>query len=283
MTTENNPATSPVELEVSEAHPPAPAADDQKAIPPEGEAPPETQETTEQQEARKQSKFQRRLDRQKTARIQAETRAEIAEKQLAEAKARLDEQSKPQETGEPKRENFASDDAFLKAFIRHEAKQELEQGRKAERDAQQGKEKQQQATVGSEKVAKAWAEREASFQTATKDYEAVVAPFADEELQHLSHDARMAIVESDVGPALLYHLAKNPDEADRIADLSPTRQIAELGKLEAKVSMPAKKTTSAPAPASTTTGGRTASKDLSKMTQDEYEAHRKSQGARWAR
>ncbi len=280
-----NSATSTTELEVP-AQQPAPGAEDQKPTPPASDADaqnPEVVETPEQVEAKKESRRARSNARKAQALADARAEAKLLREERDRLNAKLEERSKPQESGEPKRENYDSDDAFLKAFIRHEAKQELEQGRKAEREAEQGKEKQQKAAAGSEKVAKEWSEREKSFQTATKDYDAVVGPFAEEEMQQLSYDARMAIVESDVGPALLYHLAKHPEEAERIADLSPLRQIAELGKLEAKVSMPAKKTTSAPAPASTTSGGRTASKDPSKMDQKEYEDYRKSQGARWAR
>ncbi len=280
---ETNVSTSGTEPAPKEAPQPAPGADVQKPTPPAGEATAEVeaQETTEQTEAREKSRFQRRLDRQKSARVAAETETRMLREQLA----KLEGQSKPQQAAEPKREDFQSDTEYLRAAAKHDAEQAVEARLKSEREAQQGKEKQDKAAAGNEKVAKAWAERESTFQTATKDYEAVVQPFADDELQSFSREARMAIVESEVGPALLYYLAqpKNAAEAERIADLSPARQIAELGKLELKVSMPGKKTTSAPPPANTTTGGKTATKDLSKMSQEEYEAHRKSQGARWAR
>lgn len=264
---------------------PAPGAEEQKPnLPPEGEAPPETQEeTTEQQEAKRQSKFQRRLDRQKTARIEAETRAKIAEERLA----KLEAQSKPQQgSDEPKEADFQDYTQYTRALAKWEAQQVLKADREESAKAREGKEKQQQANAGTEKVAKAWAERESSFQAANKDYIEVVTPFADEELQTLSKDARMAIVESDVGPALLHHLAKlaNDDPAafERIADMSPVRQIAELGKLETKLTMPAKRTTNAPAPASPVGARASGQKDPGKMTDSEYKAWRKSQGARWA-
>ena len=278
---ENSDSVQPV-AEVVATPQPAPGAEEQKPNPPpEGEAPPETQaETTEQQEARKQSKFQRRLDRQKTARIEAETRAKIAEERLAKLEAQSQQQ---QGSDEPKEADFADYTQYTRALAKYEAQQVVKAEREEAAKAQQGKEKQQQANAVTEKVAKAWAEREASFQAATKDYEAVVQPFADEELQSFPMQTRMAIVESDVGPALLYHLAQNPDVVERIADLSPVRQIAELGKLETKLSMPARKTTSAPAPASTTSGNRSVTQDLSKMSQAEYEAYRAKQGASWAR
>lgn len=274
---------------VPEETKPAPAAEEQKTEQPAAaEETAQPEETTEQQEAKKQSKFQRRLDRQKTARIQAETRAEIAEKRLAE----LEAQSKPQPSGEkepqrndidPKTGAEYTYEDYLRAVAKYDAKQETDKTLKAEREARQGKEKQGTEAARNEKLAKDWTEREKTFQSATKDYEETVMPFVDDELQSFSQQARMAIVESEVGPNLLHHLATHLEEAERIAGLSPNRQIAELGKLEEKISAPPKKTTSAPAPITPVNGGKTASKDISKMSQEEYEQHRKSQGARWAR
>lgn len=59
-----------------------------------------------------------------------------------------------------------------------------------------------------------------------------------------------AIVTSEIGPDILYHLGSNPKEADRIARLSPVAQVKEIGKLEAKLTAepPTKKVSSAPAP-----------------------------------
>lgn len=60
------------------------------------------------------------------------------------------------------------------------------------------------------------------------------------------------LTESEVGPRIAYHLGKNPSVAQRIADLNPVQQAIELTRLEAKLSAaPAKRTTKAPAPAST--------------------------------
>lgn len=41
------------------------------------------------------------------------------------------------------------------------------------------------------------------------------------------------IFDSDRGPDLAYYLGSNPEEADRIARLTPARQAAELGRIEA--------------------------------------------------
>ena len=58
-----------------------------------------------------------------------------------------------------------------------------------------------------------------------------------------------AILDSDLAPKVVKFLYNNPEEAERIAELSPARQAVEIGKLEAKLSStaPAKKS-GAPAP-----------------------------------
>lgn len=66
------------------------------------------------------------------------------------------------------------------------------------------------------------------------------------------------IISSDHGPALMYELAKNPAEFERINSLTPLQAAKELGRLETKLSskdssgnrVEAKRTTSAPKPMS---------------------------------
>lgn len=72
-------------------------------------------------------------------------------------------------------------------------------------------------------------------------------------------DTAQFVLESEVGPKIAYHLAKNPSEMDRLLALSPTRRLAELGKLEdrlaTKAPAPAKKTSAAPPKLVETKGG----------------------------
>lgn len=61
--------------------------------------------------------------------------------------------------------------------------------------------------------------------------------------------------ESENGPAIAYHLGKNPQEAARIASLPLAQQYAALARIDARVSMPkGRKTTTAPKPTPTVTG-----------------------------
>lgn len=58
-----------------------------------------------------------------------------------------------------------------------------------------------------------------------------------------------AIVDSDQATRLALHLIAHPEDANRISNLPPARQAAEIGKLEAKLSTaPPKKPSNAPDP-----------------------------------
>lgn len=262
---------------------PASGADDQKPTPGATDDTAQVvEETTEQQEARKQSKFQRRLDRQKARTIAAETELRLTKERLAQHEAQS-KQQQPEPSGEPKREDFDDYEAYVRAVAKHDAKQEATAIVKAEREASQRREQSSRQNSGEEKAAQAWIEREKTFQKATPDYEEVVSPFVDEDLGRLSDAGRRAIVESEVGPNLLHHLATNSDEFDAIADLSPRDQKAELTKLATKLKAPAAKlVTEAPAPLKPVPQGRSASSGYREgMSQSEYNTWFKAQtGAR---
>ena len=77
----------------------------------------------------------------------------------------------------------------------------------------------------------------------------------------VNDDVRDAILESDVGPQVLYHLAENDELAKKIAGMSPKAALREIGKLEERLSVKptAKQETvvksRAPAPISPIRGG----------------------------
>jgi hypothetical protein len=265
---------------------PASGAEDQKPIPPEGDESSESEaQTTEQSEAQRQSKFQRRLDRQKSARFQAEAEAKLLREERDRLRSELEGRASAQsQDGEPKRENFADSEDYYRAREEYRVKQAVAATARQEREGAQAREREQQASAAQQSVAKAWTEREAAFKKDAADYEKAVMPFVEEDLGRLRDGARRAIVESELGPQLLYHLATHTDEAERIAELPELRQIAELGKLETQLTRPAKKTTSAPPPAETVRTGRNASGGFREnMSQKEFEAQMKAQGSRWVR
>ena len=93
------------------------------------------------------------------------------------------------------------------------------------------------------------------FEKANPDFQEVLASTDAQ----ISDAVKQAVFESDVGPAVLYYLANNEDEAERISGMSVYRQVAEIGKIEAKLvaQKPKEKkvTSTAPAPIKTVSGG----------------------------
>lgn len=89
-----------------------------------------------------------------------------------------------------------------------------------------------------------------------------------------------AITESDAPAAVAYHLAKNPQEAEKIAGLSAAGIGRAIAKIESQLSseaprQPTQKTvTNAPPPPTTLSGNKTPTKKLEEMTMAEYAAHR---------
>lgn len=122
---------------------------------------------------------------------------------------------------------------------------------------------------------------EQQFEQRSQEY-AKAHPDFDQSVTELGRAVQFhpAIVEaigySEHGPALVHHLAKHLDEADRIARMPPHIAAVQLGRLEAQLTTPkAKPVTSAPNPAPTLGGGRTnATKREADMTTAEFIASR---------
>lgn len=171
-----------------------------------------------------------------------------------------------QSDGKPSRAAFNGDDeAYIEAVADWKINQR-DQQTKQQREAEQ---------------------RQTTVQKTEKLYtEAAKLPGFDrdtfEELP-LTPSIAQALIDSDAAPQLMAYMASNPDDIERIAKLSPARQAAELGKLEARLSL-VKQHKEPPAPIKTVSGGGSVSNgDLSKMPMHEYMEMRKKQGARWAR
>ena len=136
------------------------------------------------------------------------------------------------------------------------------------------------------------AERAIVIETWNKKLEATKAELPDFDDMVASSDVvvsdqvRDAILESDVGPRILYHLAENQDLAEKISKSSLITALREIGRLEAKfektepkeVKTVAQKS-KAPAPISPIKAGTSEQvivTDTDKMTYSQYKAMRKS-------
>jgi hypothetical protein len=83
---------------------------------------------------------------------------------------------------------------------------------------------------------KAFEDRQAAFRAATPDYGAKL----DAATVKISDQMRDAIVESEVGPQILYHLAEHPEVAESMGKLTVGKMLREFGRLEATLGGAAK-------------------------------------------
>jgi len=132
-------------------------------------------------------------------------------------------------TGKPKLEDFQTLEAYQEALTDWKL-DERERTRK-EADAR---------TAAEEAVRKeqdGWAKKEKAARKAHDDYDdlmdTVKIPAGPGVLA-----ARQAMLEDEHGAELLYHLAKNPKELERIAALSPASAVMAIGKLSATFDKP---------------------------------------------
>lgn len=97
-----------------------------------------------------------------------------------------------------------------------------------------------------------------------------------------------AILESDLGPKLFYHFAKNPDELEKINSMTERQAIKEIAKLEITLETkpkPEVKTSKAPDPITPVTKNHlpVVSKNIDDMPMDEFIESRRKSGSRWVR
>jgi hypothetical protein len=272
-------------------------ADDQQARQqgnqPDGEASQGTAQTDGQQQDGQQAEEQQQQQRDDKGRFKPPVQARIDE--LTRKRHEAEREAaywKQQATGraqsgqepalhEPRPEQFEDYGQYTKALARYEAQQlfaqrDQEQSKTAQERAQQAEQQAQAART------EAWAERQAVVRTTVPDYDTVMASAAN---VHVSAAVQDALLDSDRGPELAYHLAKNPAEAQRLNGLSPRQVDREIGRLEERLPKPAAPkpaVSKAPPPGRPLGAGTSQNTDPSRMSMDEYRAYRAKQGARWA-
>jgi hypothetical protein len=200
-----------------------------------GEQKPELQE---EQKAEK-SFSQAELDAIVAKRLAKEQRKWQREVKQRVAQVQPEPPKEPQ--GKPQMEQFSTTEDYVEAVAAWKAEQIITQ---REGDAQkQSKARAEQDAR--ERARQTFEQRAETVREKHEDYDDVVLnpqlPITDA--------MAMTMQESESGPELAYFLGKNPQEAARIAQLSPFLQAKELGRLEAKLAQPpAKQPSSAPAP-----------------------------------
>lgn len=166
----------------------------------------------------------------------------------------------------PSRRDGESDDDYLDRLTDWKLE-------KRDRDAQQARAAEQSRST-LDKTEKMYAEASKIPGFDREDFDALP----------LTPTIAQALIDSDVTPKLMAYMSSNPDEVSRIANLSPARQAAEIGKLETKLASQPVKTTKTPPPITPVGGGNTSTRSLANTNNmDDYIAMRKKQNPVWAR
>jgi hypothetical protein len=82
-----------------------------------------------------------------------------------------------------------------------------------------------------QQIIKSWNDRLVNVKADLPDYDEMIASAAD---ITVSNELRDAMLESEQGPRILYHLAENPELAEKLKSMSIVSAVREIGKLEAK-------------------------------------------------
>jgi hypothetical protein len=133
----------------------------------------------------------------------------------------------PQPTADDKPKTLADfeyDEGKFQAYIFDQAEKRAADAAKRELTAAQERE-------ATERRKASFRSRSAEFAKTVEDFDSVAR---NPDLP-ISADMAEVIQDSDDGPALLYHLGKNPDIAEKIAQLPPKAAARELGKIEARL------------------------------------------------
>lgn len=200
------------------------------AEPGQSEPPAAESEATAAEEPKKQNpKIERRFSeitkQREEARAEARKEREAREALEQRLKA-LETQATPQKAEpsneKPKPESFTDAFAYAEALASWTAEQTL-----ARRDRE---EQERKASEQRQLAVKAWADRVNAAKSELADFDDMVAS-SD---VVVTDPIRDAIMESDVGPKILYHLAENPDFAEKLNGMSVITALREIGKLEAR-------------------------------------------------
>ena len=228
-------AESPADTEAVEETP-EPVDEETQSEPKEAEKE-ANQEGERKQNPKLEKRFSEITKQREEARKEAQNERQ-ARVELEQRLAALEQQRQPQQQSyvdqEPQPSQFADAFEYAKALAEFSTEKAL-----AERDRQVAQAREQEAQ---QKIIQSWAQKVQDAKAELPDFDDLVAS-SDVVVNNAVRDA---ILESDVGPRILYHLAENNDLAKKIASLSPNAALREIGKLEARFEAKPETTQTAP-------------------------------------
>lgn len=239
-----------------------------------------------EEKPKRDSGFQRRIKELVEERNQERLERQKITQQLTEAlkgrESPKQEMSLPKAAEEivpPKIEDFDSYEKYQDARADWAADRRLRQFQ-AEQAQQQAQARQQEAIANQQRQV---IEQHGKLQSMTSEGEKKYPDFYEKvfpgegKTVPISEAVGHALLESDKGIDLMYYLSTNKAEAERIAKLSVTRQLVEIGKLEN--SLPTIQKSKAPAPINPI-GGKKAAATAAPRDDDDMDTWVKKEKAR---
>ena len=213
---EFQPTEPVVEAKPAEAVPDEPKPAEEA---PATEAEPAEETTGKDPEKATTRRFERRMDRAVRARAEAQARADAAERELSEIKAK----AAPPKTDDsaPRMEDFTDVQEYAKAFAAHETKKAISEREAGDKQARNKQAQQRLHANWESQVTKA-TEKYDDFDEVVGDLKPTT-PWA------------IAIMQEDNGADIAHYLGKHEKEAERIIALDPYSQAREIGKLSVKL------------------------------------------------
>lgn len=257
-------------------------AEDESDVESESDEDADDTKDAEKDKPKKKSGYKRRIEKLVSQRETERRRVEELEARLARIEsgagdAKSSNKSVPEKAetaGKPNPDNFENHVDYVEALTDWKLEQR-EKAARAEQEKSRLKSEQ-------ENLVKAHIERVQSFAKKTEDFQEVLEGVDD---VRVSAAVEGIILSSENGPELMYELAKNRAEFERVNKLPPTLASFEIGKLAAKLAAPKeqpkpepKKLTQAPkpiAPVGKATGA--VQKSPEDMSYSEYERYRREQ------
>jgi len=193
------------------------------------EQPTEETETKATEEKKPNPKLEKRFSELTKQREEARKEAAREREQREALENRLKElegkaQPKPvEENVKPQPSQFNDAFEYAEALAEWSAEQAILNREKAEAERKAQEEQQ--------KLVQSWNERLANVKADFPDYDEMIASAAD---ISVSDAIRDAMLESEQGPRILYHLAENPELAEKLNSMTQTSALREIGKLEAR-------------------------------------------------
>ena len=177
-------------------------------------------EATGTEEKKQNPKLEKRFSELTRQRKEAQAKVKELEERLAARESISEPQTAPESNREPQPDDYKDAFEYARELSKWSAEQAL-----AKRDFEI---KQKEVEAKRATVIQTWQEKLDATKAEIPDYEVMVASSS----VSVNDTVRDAIVESDVGPRILYELASNDELAEKLTNMTTASALKLIGKLE---------------------------------------------------